>query len=143
MLNKVILGGRLTDNATYKQTPNGTAVATFTVAVNRKYTANGEKKADFINCVAWRNTADFVNNYFGKGQGIIVVGSLQQRSYEDKNGQKRIVYEVVADEVSFAGSKQENQKQEDRGGLTVPKSKGFDLSQGWDDFEEVDSDLPF
>ncbi len=91
-LNKVILGGRLTADPELKQTASGTPVTAFSVAVSRKYAAKAENgtptqpTADFINCVAWRNTAEFISKYFQKGSMIAVTGSIQTRNYEDKNG---------------------------------------------------------
>lgn len=101
-LNKTILAGRLTAKPELKQTPNGIAVCTFTLAVNRK---GKDAQTDFIDCVAWRQTAEFVSNYFDKGNAICIVGSLQKRSWEGKNGEKRSVTEVVADEAYFVEGK--------------------------------------
>lgn len=107
--NKVILGGRMTADPELKTTQSGTSVCSFSVAINRKYTADGQQpQADFINVVAWRQTAEFVSRYFRKGSSICVVGSLQTRSYTDRDGQKRNVTEVVADEVNFVDSKSES-----------------------------------
>ncbi|MBQ8382035.1 MAG: single-stranded DNA-binding protein [Clostridia bacterium] len=107
--NKVILGGRLTADPELKTTQSGTSVTSFSVAINRKYTADGQQpQADFINVVAWQQRAEFVSRYFRKGSSICVTGSLQTRSYTDRDGQKRTVTEVVADEVNFVDSKSEN-----------------------------------
>lgn len=107
-MNKVLLLGNLTKDIEYKQTPNGVAVATFTLAVRRRVkNAQGGYDADFINCVAWRHTADFLRKYFSKGQAVAVVGQIQTRSYEDNNGNKRYVTEVLVDEAEFAGGKAE------------------------------------
>lgn len=100
MLNKVILQGRLTADVELKSTQNGVSVCSFTLAVDRSY---GEKKADFINCVAWRNTAEFIAKYFGKGKMLIAVGELQVRQYQTQNGEKRYATEVIVDEANFAG----------------------------------------
>ena len=106
MLNKVVLLGRMTKDAEIKNTPSGKSVATFTIAVDRSYVKQGEERqADFINCVAWGTTAEFISRYFGKGQLIALVGRLQTRSWDDNEGNKRWVTEVIADEVSFAGDK--------------------------------------
>ena len=105
-LNKVILMGNLTRDPEYKTTPSGVGVTTFSIAVGRRFAKQGDEvTADFFNIVAWRNTAEFVANYFSKGKGIVVVGSLQNRSWTDQNGQKHYITEVVADECYFAGSK--------------------------------------
>lgn len=113
-LNKVILGGRLTANPELKQTPSGTMVLSFSIAVNRKYVpknedgTSGQAQADFINCVAWRQQAEFISRYFHKGSSICVVGNIQTRNYTDQQGNKRYVTEVVVDEVYFVDSKSEN-----------------------------------
>jgi len=109
-MNKVVLLGRLTKDpeVRYTQT-NNTMVATFTLAVNRRFVKPGEdRQADFINCIAWSKTAEFVSKYFKKGQQIAVVGRLQTRNYDDEQGQKHYITEVVAEEVYFAGDKKEN-----------------------------------
>ena len=104
-MNKVELIGRLTRDPEAKTTQQGTPVTRFTVAVNRKFkNADGGYDADFINCVAWRGTAEFVSKYFTKGKQIAVVGSIQTRPYEAE-GQKRTATEVNADEVEFVGAK--------------------------------------
>lgn len=109
-MNKAILVGNLTKDPEMRTTPNGVSVTSFTVAVQRRYKdADGNHQADFINCVAWRSTAGFVAKYFTKGSRIGVVGTIQTRTYDDQNGNKRYVTEVVADEVEFAGSKTQNQ----------------------------------
>lgn len=149
MINVVVLMGRLTADPELKQTANGTAVASFSIAVDRGFAnkQTGERQADFINIVAWRQTAEFICKYFRKGSMIAVEGSLQSRSYEDKEGKKRTVYEVVANNVSFTGSKAET------GTGAVAPAIPFEApttafssgSQG--DFEVVseqeDDDLPF
>ena len=107
--NKVILGGRLTADPELKSTPSGISVTSFTVAVNRSYRGkNGEQpQADFINVTAWRKTAEFITRHFHKASSICIVGSIQTRSYTDKQGQKRYATEVVADEAYFVDSKSE------------------------------------
>ncbi len=108
MLNSVIIMGRLTADPELRTTSSGLSVTSFTVAVDRNYKSGDERQTDFISVVAWRQTADFVTRYFRKGQMIAVQGSLQVRNYEDKNGNKRTAYDVVADNVSFCGSKSES-----------------------------------
>lgn len=104
MLNKVILMGRLTRDPELKYTPSNVAVCSFSIAVDRRYARPGEQRqADFINIVAWRNTAEFVSKYFVKGQLINVCGSLQTRTWDDAQGVKRYATEVIADEVNFCG----------------------------------------
>ena len=132
MLNRAILMGRITKYPELKTTPNGVPVIQISVAVDRDYTPKGqEKQTDFIDVVAWRNTAEFIAKYFDKGQLIALAGSIQKRSYTDNQGNKRSVTEVLADQVYFCGGKNENKK-------TEPT---FDER----DFEEIstDSDLPF
>ena len=107
--NKVILGGRIANDFELKSTPSGISVTSFTVAVKRSYRGkNGEEpQADFINVTAWRNTAEFITRHFHKSSSICIVGSIQTRSYTDKQGQKRYATEVVADEAYFVDSKSE------------------------------------
>ena len=109
MLNLSVLQGRLVADPEIKQTPGGVSVATFRLAVDRNYQQNGQRQADFINCVAWRGTAEFIGKYFGKGDMCLVEGSLQSRNYEDKNGQKRTAYEVIVGQVYFSGSRKSEQ----------------------------------
>jgi single-strand DNA-binding protein len=107
--NKVILGGRMTADPELKTTPSGIAVTTFTVAVNRRFSGKneGEAQADFFNVTAWRATAEFICKYFKKASSICVMGSLQTRSWVDKDGQKRYATEIVADEAYFVDAKAE------------------------------------
>jgi single-strand DNA-binding protein len=106
MLNVICLMGRLVADPELRHTPNGVATCTFRIAVDRSYARAGEeRKADFIDIVAWRQSAEFVCKYFHKGSMIAVNGSLQTRNYEDRNGNKRTAYEVVADNIHFAESK--------------------------------------
>ena len=139
MLNVVALLGRLTADPELRRTPSGVSVTTFTVAVNRSYVKQGgERQTDFIDVVAWRNTAEFISKYFRKGQMIAVQGSIQTRSYQDKNGNKRRAVEVHVDKADFCGDgkKGETSRQ--------PDFNGF--SQGSaEDFAEVgdNGDFPF
>lgn len=106
MINRAILVGRLTADPELKYTPSNVAVTSFSVAVERSYQKQGEERqTDFINIVAWRTTAEFVCKYFKKGNMIAVDGSIQTRSYTDKQGNKRTAFEIVADNVSFCESK--------------------------------------
>jgi len=139
-MNKVILLGRLTKDVEtrYTQT-NNSLVATFTLAVNRRFAKEGEERqTDFINIVAWGKTGEFSSKYFKKGQQVAVVGRLQTRNYEDNNGQKRYITEVVAEEVYFADSN--NRQTADTIILNSPVN-----TQTEDDgtFMSEDSDLPF
>ena len=106
MLNHIVIMGRLTRDPELRRTGNGTAVAGFTVAVDRDYAAQGqEKETDFIDCVAWRQTGEFVSKYFAKGSMIVVSGRLQIRGWTDKDGNKRRSAEVVADNCYFGEGK--------------------------------------
>jgi single-strand DNA-binding protein len=105
-MNKVELIGRLTKDAELKTTSSGINYCNFIIAVDRKFKdANGNRQADFIACVAWRTTAEFISKYFKKGNRIAVVGSIQTRSYEDQSGNKHLVTEVIVDEAEFVESK--------------------------------------
>lgn len=137
MLNKVVIMGRLTANPELRRTTSGTDVATFTVAVDRKYKdQNGDRQTDFLNCVAWRGTATFIEKYFKKGQQIIVEGSIQNRSY-DKDGQKRNITEIIAENAFFAGEKKESD--------TTYNNSTPDIDINPDDFVALASaeDVPF
>ena len=113
-MNKVQLVGRLTKDPEVKFTSNQTKVCSFTIAVDRKFKdANGQRQADFISCVAWKQTAEFLQKYFHKGNRIGICGSIQTRSYEDQNGQNHFITEVLAEEVEFVESK-ENSSQEEK-----------------------------
>lgn len=104
MLNRVILMGRITQELDLKQTPSGVSVLQFSVAVDRNFSKQGEERqTDFITCVAWRQQAEFISKYFGKGRMIALEGNLRTRTYDDKNGTKHYVTEVYVDSVSFTG----------------------------------------
>ena len=146
MINNVVLMGRLVATPELRNTQTGVAVTSFSIAVERSFARAGEQRqADFINCVAWRNTAEFISKYFQKGSMIAVTGSIQTRNYDDKNGNKRTAVEVLVDQASFCGSKAET----GTGGYTsapaaAPAAPSF--ATGSDsDFEEIagDDDLPF
>lgn len=108
MLNQIIIMGRLTRDPELRRTANGIAVASFTLAVDRDFSPKeGEKETDFVDCVAWRNTGEFVSKHFTKGRMAVVSGRLQIRGYTDKEGNKRRVAEVVAESVYFGDSKKE------------------------------------
>lgn len=130
MLNKAILNGRLTKATELKQTNSGKSVCGFTIAVDR---SRDREKTDFIPIVAWGKTAEFVNQWFGKGDLITIVGRIEVRNYEDKNGNKRTATEIIAEEVLFGGSKSTGQGSENAAQRNVAG------------LEEVDDDgdLPF
>ena len=130
-MNKVILMGRLTKDpeARYTQT-NNVQVTSFTLAVNRRFTKDGEQQADFINIVSWNKTAEFVSKYFRKGQQVGVIGRIQTRNYDDDKGVKHYITEVIAEEVYFADSKKEGQAD-----TTLDTTNDFEISSS--------DDLPF
>jgi single-strand DNA-binding protein len=127
MINNVVLMGRLCADPELKTTQSGLSVTSFALAVDK----GKDKGADFIDIVAWRDTADFINKYFDKGSMIAIVGSIQTRTYEDKNGNKRKAVEVVAREVSFCGSKIDSAPKND----SAPKQD--------DASDDEDDELPF
>lgn len=143
-LNHVILGGRLTADPELKQTSSGLAVTSFSLAVKRRGSDKDRKNSeavlqenarvlsttDFINIVAWRKTAEFVCKYFNKGSSICVVGAVQTRSWEDKNGQKRYATDIVANEVHFVDGKSETNRTEAPGQAA---EDGFEVIGGEDD----------
>ena len=138
MLNTIVLMGRITAPTELKTTPSGTSVTSFSIAVDRKYQQkDGEKQTDFINCVAWRGTAEFICKYFDKGDMIAVVGELQSRKYTDKDGNNRTAFEVVIDQVSFCGSKNNNNNN-----ANAPVTDFSSLSAPVPDFDDT-NDLPF
>lgn len=153
MLNRAIIMGRVTANPELRQTQGGVSVLSFTVAVDSRFTnQNGERQTNFIHCVAWRHTAEFVSKYFVKGQMIAVDGSLQSRNYVDKNGNNRSVLELVVENVSFCGSKAENGAVRARNGVSdqVFSGAGDSFSvgdvEGVEGFEELstdDDEMPF
>ena len=111
-MNKAVLMGRLTKDPELKTTQNGNSVCSFTLAIDRRFkNQQGERETDFIPIVAWRQTAEFVAKYFSKGSKIALVGSIQTRSWEDEQGQRRYATEVVTDEVYFADSKRQADNQ--------------------------------
>jgi single-strand DNA-binding protein len=129
-MNKLILKGRIAskDGVVLKYTQSGTAVASFTVAVNRRFAnQDGEREADFINCVAWNKTAEFLANYFRKGQEILLEGRLQVRTYDDNDGKKHWVTEVIAEQVEFCGSKGSGSAKEEGWGEEVVFDEDIEL----------------
>lgn len=148
MINNVVLMGRLVASPELRSTGTGVSVVSFTLAVERAFAKAGEQRqADFIDCVAWRQTAEFISKYFPKGSMIAVTGNIQTRNYEDKNGNKRKAVEVVVDNASFCGSKAESGTS--NGGYSTPAAPVAPApsftSGSESDFEEIseDDDLPF
>ncbi len=147
MINNVVLMGRLVATPELRSTGTGISVTSFTVAVDRSYVRTGEQRqADFIDCVAWRQSAEFITKYFQKGSMIALTGSIQTRNYEDKNGNKRKAVEVVVDNVSFCGSKAETGTADSYSAPAAPVAPAPSFTAGNEsDFEEIseDDDLPF
>lgn len=135
MINNTVLTGRLTYEPELKATPSGISVVRFQLAVDRRYQKDGERKADFIDCVAWRQTAEFISKYFRKGSMIAVEGSIQTDNYTDQNGEKRKSIQVVANNLSFCGSKADSGAQATTGSAPAADAE----------FEPIDDDddLPF
>lgn len=149
-LNKVILCGRMTADPELKQTTSGIAVVSFTLAVNRRYQSKGTdgaqaQQADFITVVAWRQTAEFISRYFRKGSALCVTGSIQTRSWQDQQGQKRYTTEVVADEAMFVDSKNESGAGSQYAGDSYNAPSYSSSPATAPKFEELktDDDLPF
>ena len=141
--NKIILIGNLTADPELKQTSNGISVTSFSIAVSRRFsskTAESAPQADFINVVAWRGTAEFITKFFQKGKSILIVGSLQSRSWTDQNGQKRYVTEVVAEEAQFV-----ERKTDGSAPISGAAPAPYGASPKDVAFEEMstDDDLPF
>ena len=162
MLNRILLQGRLVADPELRHTPSGVAVTSFRLAVDRDFKdrETGEKKADFINIVAWRNTAEFVSRYFTKGRTAVVDGRLQMRDYTDRDGNKRTAAEVVADNVYFGDTQRDAGSGGDggySGGYSAPASAApspsaavpppaYSAPMGDSQFSELDDDdgeLPF
>ncbi|MBQ2734771.1 MAG: single-stranded DNA-binding protein [Clostridia bacterium] len=150
-LNKVVLCGRLTADPELKQMPSGVAVVSFTLAVNRRYqskSADGtpaQQQADFINVVAWRDRAEFISRYFRKGSALCITGSIQTRSWQDQQGQKRYATEVVADEAMFVDSKNESGAAGGQYNADSYNAPSYSSPASAPKFEELktDDDLPF
>lgn len=147
-INSCVILGRITAPLDLQRTQSGTPVLQFTVAVDRDYTKQGEeRKADFISCVAWKQTAEFIGRYFGKGRMIALTGRLQSRTYDDKNGTKHYITELIVQQASFTG-----EPKQDNGGNYQNQQQGGGYQQSnqqtvgnLDEFEEILSDdgVPF
>lgn len=133
--NKVILGGRIASDIELKTTTSGVHVTTFSVAVSRRGAKDQEPKVDFFNCTAWRSTSEFITRFFDKGSSICIVGTLQNRSWTDQQGNKRYATDIVVDEANFVDSKNEGRTQDTQPANYVPEAN----------FEEVEvsGELPF
>ena len=164
MLNKIFIMGRLTRDPELRHTQTGTAVASFTLAVDRDFKdrSTGERGTDFINVVAWRQTGEFVSRYFTKGRMAVVEGRLQMRDWTDKDGNKRTAAEVVADNVYFGDSKRDGESggtysagyasgyspapMGGNSGYAAPAPSGYGAPTGVNQFAELsddDGELPF
>lgn len=148
MINMVALMGRLTYSPELRSTPNGASVIRFQIACDRNYQKDSQnRQADFIDCVAWRQTAEFIKRNFHKGSMIAVEGSIQTSNYTDKNGAQRKQIEVVANNVSFCGGKSGNGSQGTQGAQNEQYTQGgMNIDYDDADFEEIvddDDDLPF
>ena len=133
MLNHIVIMGRLTRDPELRRTGSGIAVASFTLAVDRDYSPKdgGERETDFIDCVAWRSTGEFVSKYFSKGRMAVVSGRLQIRSWKDKDGNNRRSAEVVADNVYFGESKRDNDSSGSSYGNNNSYSNGYSNDRGY------------
>lgn len=138
MLNHVILQGRLTKDPELRKTQNGISVTTFTLAVDRDFKSNGQKETDFINCSAWRQTAEFLSRFFGKGRMVLLEGRIEVMSYQDKDGNKRTAWDVVADRVYFGDSKPSKGSNSIQGDI----QDGTEAQEGFSELGD-DGDLPF
>lgn len=137
MLNHIIIMGRLTRDPELRRTNSGVAVASFTVACDRDYGKDGDKQTDFIDCVAWRNTAEFVSKYFAKGRMIVVDGRLELRDWTDKDGNKRRNAEINVTSAYFGDSKKENDNSQMAAASYQPPANNFAV------VADVDDDLPW
>ena len=134
-LNHIVLMGRLTKDPELRQTQSGVSVCNFTIAVDRDYRNGEERIADFIDCVSWRGTADFVSKYMGKGRMVVVSGQLQSKKWQDKEGNNRTSFEVQAQNVYFADSKKDG-----AGGAAAAPEASAD---SYEDLGKDESELPF
>lgn len=135
MLNNIVIMGRLTRDPELRRTSSGVAVASFTLACERDFAAQGEARGtDFIDIVAWRYTAEFVEKYFSKGQMAVVTGRLQIRNWEDKEGNKRRSAEILADHVYFGEAKRDK---------TTQCEPQYDPQGGFSEIEDIDTTLPW
>lgn len=147
-MNKVILMGRLVRDPELQQTPQGTPVTRFTIAVNRRFAKEGSQTADFISCTAWRQQAEFICKYFNKGSMIAVVGNIQTRSWDAQDGKKQYATDVIVEEVHFTGSKTETGT---NGGYSQSSQPQASEDAPFDDFDSMgfaamggsEDDLPF
>lgn len=143
MLNRVVLMGRLTADPELKKTTSDLSVLSFTVAVERNYSGNKDKQTDFINCVAWRQTAEFISRYFSKGKMIALEGSIQVRNYTDKNDNKRQAVEVLVSQAYFAGDNSQKQGPAADTKNYPPITYSSGAPEDFAEVPEEEGDLPF
>ena len=140
MLNKIIIMGRLTRDPELRRTGSGTAVTSFSLACDRDFKSrSGDKETDFIEVVAWKNTAEFVSKYFSKGRMAVVEGRLQTRDWTDREGGKRVATEIVADNVYFGDSKRDS----DSGTASSYSDTLSGMTQDFSEISEEDGEIPF
>ena len=143
-MNKVILMGRLTRDVEMRQTPNGVSLARFSIAVNRRFAGkDAQQQADFINCVAWRQTAEFISRYFSKGKMIALEGSIQVRNYTNKNDNKRQAVEVLVSQAYFAGDNSQKQGPAADTKNYPPITYSSGAPEDFTEVPEEEGDLPF
>ena len=143
MLNVVVLSGRLTADPELKTTANGISVCSFSIAVERRFKSGEERQSDFINIVTWRSSAEFVSKYFKKGQMIAIRGSIQTRKYQDKDGNNRTAFEVVADDIQFADFAKRDGDAPAAAPAVTPASYSNAGAGDFTSINDVDEDLPF
>lgn len=134
MINRVIVEGRLTKDPVLRKTQNGASVVSYTIACNRRFKQDGQPEADFISCIAWKKTADVVVQYTQKGSLVGVEGRIQTRNYDDKDGKKVFVTEVITDNISLLESKKKATAQAEESTMSFPSSDEININ---------DEDLPF
>ena len=147
MLNHITIMGRLTRDPELRRTQSGVAVCSFSVAVDRDFQSReaSEKQTDFIDCVAWRQTAEFVSKYFSKGRMIVVDGTLQSRKWQDKAGQNRVSWEIIADNIYFGDSRRDGASGGDYSAPVSGGAEGYSAPAASGGFAEIEEDgeLPF
>ena len=147
MFNLVVLSGRLTADPELKTTPNGVSVTSFSIAVERRYKQGEERQADFINIVAWRSSAEFICKYFKKGSMIGIEGSIQTRKYQDRDGNNRTAFEVVANNVQFVEFKKSDNNSDNNAPVDPENDPLNQLQDRLNEFQDLgnvdDEDYPF
>ena len=142
-INKVFIKGNISNEVELKQTQSGTSVCSFNVAVNRFSREPNGAKTDFFTVVAWQQKAEFVSRYFKKGSGIVIVGRLENREWTDKQGNKRISTEIIAEEIDFVGSKESGDGKNNEPTQPYVPSAYTSNNQNFEEIDSGDADLPF